>query len=194
MKALAHCAEAVAAAPGRNEKIARVAAYLETLEDQDLARAVLYLSGRAFPASDRRKLSVGHATLREALVRVTGWDLEMIATCYREVGDTGETVALLVRRHTAGREMSLAQAEALYEELEQSRRTAQKVELLAEAFRSYDWLQLKYFVKGITGNLRIGLQEKMVEEALAAATGLSAEAVRGANNRSGGEGRYAGRH
>lgn len=185
MKALALCAEAVAAAPGRNEKIARVAAYLETLEDEDLARAVLYLSGRAFPASDRRKLSVGHATLREALVRVTGWDLEMIATCYREVGDTGETVALLVRRHTAGREMSLAQAEALYEELEQSRRTAQKVELLAEAFRSFDWLQLKYFVKGITGNLRIGLQEKMVEEALAAATGLSAEAVRGANNRSG---------
>lgn len=185
MNALAACAEAVAAAPGRNEKIARVAAYLATLSDEDLARAVLYLSGRAFPASDRRKLSVGHATLREALVQVTGWDLEMIATCYREVGDTGETVALLVRRHTAGAEMTLAQAETLYHELEHARRTTQKVDLLANAFRTFDWLALKYFVKGITGNLRIGLQEKMVEEALAAATGLAGEAVRAANNRSG---------
>jgi len=185
VKTLAACAEAVAAAPGRNEKIARVAAYLSTLGDDDLARAVLYLSGRTFPASDRRKLSVGHATLREALVQVTGWDLEMIGTCYREVGDTGETVALLVRRHSAGQDLTLAQAEALYVELEQARRTARKVELLVGAFRTFDWLALKYFVKGITGNLRIGLQEKMVEEALAAATGLAGDAVRGANNRSG---------
>jgi DNA ligase-1 len=185
LKDLAACAEAVAAAPGRNEKIARVAAYLATLGDEDLARAVLYLSGRPFPASDPRKLSVGHATLREALVQVTGWDLEMIATCYREVGDTGETVALLVRRHTEGRPMTLAQTEGLYTELQRARRTERKVELLAGAFRTFDWMALKYFVKGITGNLRIGLQEKMVEEALAAATGLTGEVVRGANNRSG---------
>lgn len=185
MIALAACAEAVAAAPGRNEKIAKVAAFLATLSDADLARAVLYLSGQAFPASDPRKLSVGHATIREALVQVTGWDLELIATCYREVGDTGETVALLVRPHTAGREMTLAQAEELYAELEQSRRTARKVEILAAAFRTFDWLALKYFLKGITGNLRIGLQEKMVEEALAAAAGVSGELVRAANNRSG---------
>jgi DNA ligase-1 len=185
LRDLAACAEAVAAAPGRNEKIARVAAYLATLGDEDLARAVLYLSGRPFPASDPRKLSVGHATLREALVQVTGWDLEMIATCYREVGDTGETVALLVRRHTEGRPMTLAQAEGLYTELQRARRTERKVELLAGAFRTFDWMALKYFVKGITGNLRIGLQEKMVEEALAAATGLTGEVVRGANNRSG---------
>jgi DNA ligase-1 len=81
--------------------------------------------------------------------------------------------------------MTLAQAEGLYTELQRARRTERKVELLAGAFRTFDWMALKYFVKGITGNLRIGLQEKMVEEALAAATGLTGEVVRGANNRSG---------
>jgi DNA ligase-1 len=42
---------------------------------------------------------------------------------------------------------------------------------------------LKFFVKAITGNLRIGLQAKMVEEAIAEATGRPLDDVRMANNR-----------
>ena len=48
----------VAASGGRLEKRRLVAQYLRALPPDDLARAVTYLSGRAFPASDPRVLNV----------------------------------------------------------------------------------------------------------------------------------------
>src|SRR5260370_9295369 len=48
----------VAASGGRLEKRRLVALYLRALPPDDLARAVTYLSGRAFPASDPRVLNV----------------------------------------------------------------------------------------------------------------------------------------
>jgi hypothetical protein len=63
MDQLAAAAERVAATSSRNEKIAHVANYLKTLNDVDLARAVLYLSGSPYPATDPRKLTIGYATL-----------------------------------------------------------------------------------------------------------------------------------
>ena len=48
----------VAASPGRLTKRRLVAEYLRALPPDDLTRAVTYLSGRAFPASDPRVLNV----------------------------------------------------------------------------------------------------------------------------------------
>lgn len=191
MEQLAACAESVGSTGSRNEKIARVAGFLQGLGDEDLRRAVLFLSGTPYAASDPRKLQVGHATMRPPLAAVTGWDFETISTCYHEVGDSGETIALLVRPVTRGESMTLAKAEELYGSLQQSRKTAEKMAILENAFRTYDWLALKYFIKGITGNLRIGLQLKMVEEALALAIGVPGDAIRAANNRAGDLGRVA---
>src|SRR5512132_4263255 len=48
----------VAASAGRLEKRRLVADYLRGLSPEDLLRAVTYLSGRAFPATDPRVLNV----------------------------------------------------------------------------------------------------------------------------------------
>src|SRR5215470_8484571 len=48
----------VAGSPGRLEKRRVVASYLRDLPADDLLRAVTYLSGRPFPASDPRVLNV----------------------------------------------------------------------------------------------------------------------------------------
>jgi len=185
MDQLAAAAERVAATSSRNEKIAHVANYLKTLNDVDLARAVLYLSGSPYPATDPRKLTVGYATLRTALEEVTKWDPETLSLCYREVGDSGETISHLCRPITKAEPLSLHQAEEFFELLQQTRLTRTKVDLLAKIFQTYSAPAIKFFVKTITGNLRIGLQEKMVEEAVAQATGQPADSVRAANNRGG---------
>ncbi|MFN0102268.1 MAG: ATP-dependent DNA ligase [Bryobacteraceae bacterium] len=185
MDALAQAAERVAATGSRNEKIAHVAEYLRTLIDADMARAVLFLSGSPFAATDPRKLSVGYATMRVALEAATHWDRETVSLCYREVGDSGETIAHLCRPITKAEPLSLEQAEKYFEILQRSRLTQTKVDLLTQIFQTHAAPALKYFVKTITGNLRIGLQEKMVEEAIAQATNQPAEAVRAANNRGG---------
>jgi DNA ligase-1 len=59
------------------------------------------------------------------------------------------------------------------------------VEILRECFTRLRPLTIKYFVKILGSNLRIGLQAKMVEEAVASAAGVPHEAVRDAVNRSG---------
>jgi len=191
MDQLAAVAERVAATSSRNEKIAHVANYLKTLDDVDLARAVLYLSGSPHAATDPRKLTVGYATLRAALEEVTKWDPETLSLCYREVGDSGETIAHLCRPITKAEPLSLGRAEEYFELLQQTRLTRIKIDLLATIFQTYTAPAIKFFVKTITGNLRIGLQEKMVEEAVAQAAGRDAEAVRAANNRSGNIARVA---
>ena len=95
--------------------------------------------------------------------------LKLLSQCYIEVGDTGETIGLLMRDFAAGEPMTLGDAEILYARLYKQRRTADKIEILRQIYLRYKPATLKFFVKAITGNLRIGLQAKMVEEAIAEA-------------------------
>lgn len=184
MDALAAVCDRVASYSSRLRKVGLVADYLRSLSDDDLVRAVRFLCG--VPVVDaERKGTVGWATLRDAILAVLPWDLDLLRLCFREVGDGGETVGLLLAGRTENAAMSLAESEAQYRRLFGSRRTAEKVEALEECFKRFRPLTLKYFVKVIGRDLRIGLQEKMVEEAVARATGVALEAVREANNKSG---------
>ncbi len=185
MDGLAAVAERVAASASRLRKISLVAEYLRGLADDDLARAVRFFGGSPFSGSDPRRLSIGYVMLRDAAMAVSGHDAETVRVCLHDVGDLGETIGLLLVGHTQGVPMSLAQAETIYEKLQGARRQADKFEILRAAFERYRPLTLKYFVKVIAGELRIGLQQKMVEEAVAAASGAEFEAVREASNRSG---------
>lgn len=185
MLELARVCERVAATNARSRKVAIAADWLHRLDDEDLARAVLFLSGTAFPRHDPRRLSVGWATMRDAAVAATGWDVETVRLCLREVGDVAEGISLLLVGHAAGLPFTLADAEGAFEALAQARRPAEKRALLEERFRNAPPLATRYFLKVITGELRIGLQEKQVEEAIARATGAPLQAVRDANNRAG---------
>ncbi|HEX8984348.1 MAG TPA: cisplatin damage response ATP-dependent DNA ligase [Bryobacteraceae bacterium] len=185
MDALAAVAERVAAQAGRLRKISLVADYLRGLSEEDLARAVRFFGGSPFAGSDPRRLSIGYVMVRDAAVAVSGWDAETVRVCLHDVGDLGETIGLLLAGRTQEAPLSLAQAEAIYAKLHAARRQAGKFDILRTTLERYRPLALKYFVKVIAGELRIGLQQKMVEEAVALATGAPAEAVREAANRSG---------
>ncbi len=185
MDRLAAVAERIAGRSGRLEKIELASAYLRALDDEDLRRALHFLSGKPFGPRDPRRLAVGQVSLREAVIAASGWDAETVRLSIREVGDVGEAIGLLMWGRTEERALSLAEAESLYAELARRRRAADKEELLRECFLRYRPLTLKYFVKVITGDLRIGLQEKMLEEAAAAACGVTAEAMRQAADRAG---------
>jgi ATP-dependent DNA ligase len=195
MDRLAEVCERVSSYGSRLKKIGLVADYLKTLSDEDLARAVSFLccgpvvnvaaNGTIFGADEPRTLSIGYATLREAYKAATGWDDWVLGRCHEEVGDTGETISLLLPGHTLNEAMSLVQAEALYTRLYLARKTAEKIAILQGALATHRPLAIKYFIKVITSNLRIGLQGKMVEEAVALATGATHKEVREANNRLG---------
>ena len=56
MLEFARAGAAVGATPATLEKTRILAAYFRTLNDDDLRRAAVYMSGRAFPPSQRRAL------------------------------------------------------------------------------------------------------------------------------------------
>lgn len=184
MDQLAATCEEIARWNSRTRKIQILAAYLRTLSDTDLPRAVRFLCCGPIQSQDRR-FSLGGATLRKALQEASGWDAQTLSACHTEVGDTGETVGHLMRELSSGVGMSLVEAEILYARLYKLGRTADKVGLLREIYLRHRALTMKYFVKVITGNLRIGLQSKMVEEAIADATNNPHDQVALANNRVG---------
>lgn len=183
MDAFATLCDRIASSAARSRKIRLLAEYFSGLSDGDLARAVRFLCGE--PLDSGRRLSVGVATLREAAVIATGWDLDLIRFCSTVAGDSAETVALLMAGKTAEGPLSLAEAEQHYIELSAERTKAGKQRLLEQWLQAYRPLTLKYFLKIITGALRMGLQAKLAEEAIAAATGQPLDDVRAAVNRYG---------
>lgn len=184
MDQLALVLDEVANTSSRTRKIRLLADWLGQLEEADLARASRFLTGEPV-AGAGGKLSVGHSILREAAVIATGVSIELFRICHREVGDTSETICLLLHGKTAGREMSLEAAEQAYMQLLAHRKTADKVATLARLLGEMRPLTVKFFLKVITGNFRVGLQKKLVEEALAKAVGQPLEAIRAASNRTG---------
>ncbi len=196
MDQLALVCEEIANSASRLKKVALLADYLRPLDDDQLALAVQFLgSGPAaegavnhslFELEEKGKLSIGYSILRSALQSATGWDNETLSVCHGEVGDIGETTALLLRNGTPGQTpLTLAGANEIYQQLFRTRLTARKIEILTAAYRAYRPLTVKYFVKVVTRGLRIGLMLRQVEEAVAAACDVPNEAIREANNRLG---------
>ncbi len=183
MDAFASLCDRIASAAGRNRKLNLLADYFSALNDADLVRAVRFLSGD--PLGGEARLSVGAAALRDAAVAATGWDLELIRFCSRVVGDSAETIALLMAGKTANQPLDLEAAEGRFRDLAAVRPKAARQKMLVDWLQCYRPLTLKYFLKVITGMLRIGLQSKLVEEAMARSTGAAAEEVRAASNRCG---------
>lgn len=181
MDELAITCERIARYNSRLKKVAILSEYLAQLGDSDLGRAVRFLCCGPIQSEDR-KFSVGGATLRDAALLATGIDPQIWNICYRDVGDSGETISLLLHNKTANEPLSLADAELLYARLYKMRRTQDKVDLLCTILKRHKPTTLKFFIKVITGNLRIGLLSKQVEEAIADATGAELQHVRAANN------------
>jgi len=140
----------VAASSGRLEKRRLVAEYLRELSPEDLPRAVTYLSGRAFPVSDPRVLNVRGLPAPAATASpATPLSLADVA---RAFGDVAEANGAGARRLRESRLRELAEPAS-----ESERDLLQRI---------------------IYGEMRMGLSEGLVLEAIAEAAGVAPATVR----------------
>src|SRR5207249_9498284 len=77
--------------------------------------------------------------------------------------------------------LTMAEVDESFQKLHAARGPLAKTLLLAGTLERCTALEAKYLVKIMTGDLRIGLKECLVEEAIAAAFEKPAQAVRQAN-------------
>lgn len=180
-EAFSRVAEEVAATTKKLEKAALLGAYFHTLDDADLVRAARYFAGHQFALNDPRTTNVGGGVLRDAICEVTGLDLENLRPRYVRLGDSGEVAGEAFAEAGRGAAveptLTLGDTERLIETLSETRGTKNKRAVLVEALRRATPLEAKYLVKLLGGDLRIGLQEGLVEDATARAFGRALDDV-----------------
>lgn len=182
MQAFAQLCEAIAATTKKLEKTALVADYLRSQPIDDAALAAVFLSGRAFPAYEETVLNVGGAFLSRVLLRVSQQHESQLGKAYRAHGDLGSAAFdLFVLHEPKGGGLSLRHVEEIFRQLASTGKGKQKEELLVALFKRASALEAKYLVKIMTGDLRIGLRESLVEEAIAKAFSEEYPLVKRAN-------------
>ena len=183
LQAFAECAEAVAATTKKLEKAAILGSYFESLSDADLTRAARYFAGHQFASTDARTTNVGGSIISAALSEATGFSPEDLYPRYVRLGDPGDLAAEIIKE--AGRvsqpTMTLAETESLIARLSETRGIRNKTALLTVVLHHATPLEGKYLVKLLSGDLRIGLREGLVEDAIARVFGRSLEDVAYAN-------------
>jgi DNA ligase 1 len=173
-------ADAVRGTTKRLQKLAALAAYFPSLSDDALAIAARFFSGIVFPRHDARTTQVGGSILWTALAEVTGSSDESLADAYGRHGDAGDMVGDVLAGHAASG-MSLTWIEERFGALAAASGTTARRAIVRETLAALGANEARYFAKLLGGELRIGLKEAQVEEALARAFDRPLEQVRHAN-------------
>jgi DNA ligase-1 len=186
LERFARTAEAIGARASKLEKIALLADYLGTLDDADLVAAARFFTGSPFAARDRRTLAIGGRAIVNVARRVWEFDDDALTTAYRSTGDLGSALGSLLRPPRdpmlfADR-LTPAALECFFREIGDvaGKSAGKRREAIFERIlrAGHDPLATAYVIKIVTGDLRIGLREGLVLDAIARAFEADAAAVR----------------
>jgi len=182
MQAFALTADAVAATTKKLEKVRLVAEYFRSRPVEEAAQAAVFFSGRAFSAWEERTLQVGGTLLWRTVGEISGKGEVALTAAYRRYGDLGAAAQeVLEKTAPAKSSLSIADLASAFDELARTSTLARKLSLLQDILRRATALEAKYVIKIISGDLRIGLRESLVEEAIAKAFDENIKAVQRAN-------------
>jgi DNA ligase-1 len=193
MIVFARTAQAIGNVPGKIDKIALMASYLRALSDEDLAAAARFFTGNPFAQREERTLAVGGRTIVAAAREAWGATDADLRAGYRATGDLGAALGPLVRpaidlglfRET----LTPARLKSLLDDIADAagKTAGRKRQLLCERILSActDPLEATYVIKIMTGDLRIGLREGLVVDAVALAFERSAVDLRRAASAAG---------
>jgi len=171
LQQFAEVAEQVASTTKKLEKTALVGHFLKQLGDPDLGRAARYFAGHQFAQNDARTTNVGGSIISTALTAATGLSFEELGPIYVRLGDAGETAHEAIKEAQRFHKptISLAETESIITRLSETRGIKNKIGLLTAVLGHATPLEAKYLIKLLAGDLRIGLREGLVEDAIARA-------------------------
>ena len=154
---------------GRKRKVELVSEFLRSLELGEIRPAILILLARALPETEKGALDVGHRTIKKA---ISSGQQRLFA----------EEEVTIVEVFDIFRRISEAQGAG-------SRRT--KENLLGGLITRLTEEEREYLLRSLYGEMRIGMNEGVMLEAIAHASGTELDSVRNANMLSGDIGRVA---
>src|SRR5439155_6203537 len=180
MLKFAQTCERIAGTPKKLEKVAIVGEYIKSCPIDQAVVSAVFLSGRPFPVWEETTLNVGGTLLWRVVEALSGKAERDLSEAYRRHGDLG-AVAAEVLPAINGRDLSVAEIQARFRQIAAARGPADKSALVRELLSQVTPLKAQYITKIMTGDLRIGLKESLVEEAIAKAFGGTVSEVQRAN-------------
>jgi DNA ligase-1 len=185
---VAALAEELAGEPSRLKKRAAIAqaiaaVHAEAPEREDGGWFALYMAGTPFAEADPRKLNAGGALLSKAVLAVTGASDVALTAAYRRHGDLGAAafdLMTVAEAHVAGLTggLTLAEVAEAFVGMAVAKTTAIRAALVQGMLRKATPLEAKYLLKLMLGDMRIGVKQSLVDEAIAVAAAAPVEAVR----------------
>lgn len=181
---LAETLDKVRATSGKNEKVSAVAGYLAGLSPQEAEAAARMATGRVSESGSRDEVQVGYSTLLDTIQEVCATDSDEISKIYLKHGDLGEVVERLLGR----KKVTTLFAEpltvlGLSDSFERLRRlkgegsSAGRKGVVKSLLLRASPVEGKYIVKMLTGEMRTGLVQGLMEEAIAKAYSLPKDSV-----------------
>jgi DNA ligase-1 len=178
--------EAISPISSKIAKIEKLADYLQSLDDADLEAAAYFFTGSPFARCEQKTLRLGGSTIIEAAKNVWNVRDADLTTAYREHGDLGSALSEFVRPPVDlglfSETLTPASVKAIFEEIANAAGRAagkRRLHLCQRLLASCkERLEAKYVIKITTGDLRIGLKEALVVEAIAKAFGAPTSDVR----------------
>jgi DNA ligase-1 len=195
MRRWSELAERVAATTRTSEKTRLIADHLQSLEPDELVPTAVFLAGRPFAESDQRAAGLGWATIAAVVADLAAVGPEALGQAYDRSSDLGMAVAEILGERAAqpapGAGPTVQEVAAAYAEVEAASGPARKGAIFRTLLARADPLTAKYVVKVLTGELRIGLREGLVEASVAQAFDRPLEDVKWAGMLTGDIGRTA---
>jgi len=177
---LAELLEGVEATKKRLEIIESVANFINTLATEELSAAVNMMVGRAFPKYSQKTLDVSWSTLIAVMGRISGgeWN-RLFGEAMSKTGDIGTATKQVLEQTKTKRQLQLTQTQLTILEVHRALETIaqtkgkssriKKERLVTALISQATPLEAKYLIKIFTSEMRTGLQEGLMEQAVAQA-------------------------
>ncbi len=181
-------AEAIKSTSKKLEKVRILAGYFVGLDGDSLDIACRMFSARIFPPWEGAEVKVGYSTIIDVVFEVTSAKEAEFRDSLLRYGDLGDVTSELMKRKKIvpldQGNLTLNSIYSTFRKMAQASGSgsgAQRRSLFKALLINSSPLEAKYLVKLLTRELRIGLEEGLVEEAIARAFRATGDEVRDAH-------------
>ena len=168
--------ETLANTTKRLEKAAILSEFLKKLKKEGKSQWVYLLRGKTFPDYDPREFGISDKSVIKAIAKASGIKEEEIMKRYKKIGDLGELAEeFMAKKKQSTLFSSKLSTEKVYEnlrklvEIEGKGSIEKKLSLISELLNSASGKEAKYIARTLLNDLRIGVAEGVIRDALAEA-------------------------
>ncbi len=173
---LAELYEALGLTTKRLEKTDILSKFLEEVSEED-SELMYLLLGDIYPSYNEKKIGISNQLAIQAISKSTGVDKEQVVKEWKRIGDIGKVAEELSKKkrqstlHSQGVLITNKVLENLRKlpELEGKGTVGKKLALITEMLSQASHLEALYLIRTLIGDLRMGVQESTIRDAIAKA-------------------------